>query len=107
MRRFSSAIVLVAVLLLVWPALQSHAQTAPPANSPTADSIPRDWIDPDTGHRVIRLSDEPGSRTLYFHDNSYTPEGDKLIFNTPSGVACVDITQLGIVPPKMEIGAQG
>jgi len=27
---------------------------------------PREWIDPDTGHRVIRLSEEPGSASLYF-----------------------------------------
>ena len=25
---------------------------------------PREWIDPDTGHRVIRLSEEPGSQSL-------------------------------------------
>ena len=72
-----------------------------------ADAVPSDWVDPDTGHRIIRLSEENGSRTLYFHDNSYTPEGDKLIFNTPAGVAVVDLTQLGIVPPKMEIVTQG
>jgi oligogalacturonide lyase len=72
-----------------------------------ADATPSDWIDPDTGHRIIRLSVENGSRTLYFHDNSYTPEGDKLIFNTPSGVAVVDITHLEDGPPKLEIIAQG
>jgi oligogalacturonide lyase len=72
-----------------------------------ADEVGRDWIDADTGHRIIRLSDEGGSRTLYFHDNSYTPEGDKLIFNTPSGVAVVDITHLGDEPPKVTIIAQG
>jgi oligogalacturonide lyase len=72
-----------------------------------ADVGPSDWIDPDTGHRIIRLSAQNGSRTLYFHDNSYTPEGDKLIFNTPSGVAVVDITQLGFAPVQMEIVTQG
>jgi oligogalacturonide lyase len=71
-----------------------------------ADPPPREWIDADTGHRIIRLSEDDGSRTLYFHDNSYTPEGDKLIFTTPAGVAVVDITQLGSVPPKMDIIAQ-
>jgi hypothetical protein len=33
------------------------AQTTPP---------PKEWIDKDTGHRVVRLSDEPGSTSLYF-----------------------------------------
>src|SRR5580698_5661517 len=68
---------------------------------------PRDWIDPDTGHRVIQLSTQGGSRTLYFHDNSYTPDGDKLIFNTPSGVAVVDVTKLGDQPPEMQIVTRG
>ena len=79
------AICLAALFLL---AARAWAQT-------NTSQPPADWIDPDTGHRIIRLSTEPGSSTLYFHDNSYTPEGDKLIFNTPSGVAVMDITKLG------------
>ncbi len=71
-----------------------------------AADIPSDWIDPDTWHRIIRLTDDNGGRTLYFHDNSYTPQGDKLIFNTPKGVAVVDITQLGVAPPQMKIISQ-
>src|SRR4051794_32204031 len=43
-----------------------------------ADS-PSEWLDPDTGHRVVRLSTEPGSASLYFHQNAYTPDGKKLI----------------------------
>lgn len=52
---------------------------------------PREWIDPDTGHRVIRLSEEPGSQSLYFHQNAYTPDGRKLIISTPTGIAAVDL----------------
>ncbi|MEO6568501.1 MAG: oligogalacturonate lyase family protein [Opitutaceae bacterium] len=72
-----------------------------------ADELPTDWVDPDTGHRIIRLSTEPGSSTLYFHDNSYTPKGDKLIFNTPSGIAVIDITKLGQEAPKPELAVEG
>jgi oligogalacturonide lyase len=68
---------------------------------------PRQWIDPDTGHRVVRLSDVPGSRTLYFHDNAYTPEGDKLIFSTPSGVAAIEVAKIGTPSQKLEIVATG
>lgn len=68
-----------------------------------AEEPPSDWVDADTGHRVIRLSTEPGSASLYFHQNTYTPKGDKMIFDTPSGVAAVDITALGSKPPKVEI----
>lgn len=52
---------------------------------------PREWLDPDTGHRVIRLSDEPGSASLYFHQNPYTPDGKKLVITTPTGLAVVDL----------------
>ena len=52
---------------------------------------PREWVDPATGHRVIRLSDEPGSASLYFHQNPYTAAGDKLLITTPRGLATVDL----------------
>jgi oligogalacturonide lyase len=64
---------------------------------------PSDWIDSVTGHRVIRLSTEPGSRTLYFHDNAYSPEGDKFIFNSPSGIVVVDLPSLGTQSPRREL----
>src|ERR1051325_1632752 len=54
-------------------------------------SAPREWIDPDTGHRVIRLSDEPGSASLYFHQNPYTPDGQKLIITTPNGLSAINL----------------
>ncbi len=53
--------------------------------------MPRDWIDPATGHRIIRLSDEDGSESFYFHQNAYTPDGRKLIITTPGGIAAVDL----------------
>jgi oligogalacturonide lyase len=65
--------------------------------------LPTDWIDPDTGHRVIRLSTEPGSQTLYFHDNAYSPEGDRFVFSSPSGIMLLDITKLGSQPPRAEV----
>jgi oligogalacturonide lyase len=45
-------------------------------------SPPKSWIDPDTGHRVIRLTDDPGSATLYFNDCDETPDGQEVIFTT-------------------------
>ncbi|MGH7979210.1 MAG: hypothetical protein ACREE6_07525, partial [Limisphaerales bacterium] len=37
-----------------------------------ADLPPSEWIDPDTGHRVIRLSTDPGTESLYFNINAWT-----------------------------------
>jgi oligogalacturonide lyase len=33
-------------------------------------SLPTEWIDADTGHRVIRLSREAGTQSLYFNQNA-------------------------------------
>jgi oligogalacturonide lyase len=48
-----------------------------------------EWIDATTGHRVVRLSLLPGeSESFYFHQNAYTPEGDKMVFeNTQPGAS--------------------
>src|SRR6266496_327609 len=62
----------------------------PVAQAP-AKEPPREWIDPDTGHRVLRLSDEPGSASLYFHQNAYTPDGEKLIITTPTGLSTINL----------------
>ncbi len=67
----------------------------------------RDWIDPDTGHRIVRLTDAVGGSTLYFHDNAFSPEGDTLMFNTPNGIAVVDVAKIGHSDLKAEIVGKG
>src|SRR5207245_3664828 len=57
----------------------------------TVDEPPREWIDPSTGHRVIRLSNEPGSASLYFHQNAYTASGDKMVITTREGISTIDL----------------
>ena len=47
---------------------------------------PKTWIDPDTGHRVVRLTDEPNSASLYFNQNGYTADGRKMVYTTPEGI---------------------
>jgi len=73
------ALYLAAVLYL-------SAQTGPSAAAP-----PKTWIDPDTGHRVVRLTDEPDSASLYFNQNGYTADGRKLIYTTPQGISTLDL----------------
>ena len=74
--------VLKSLLLIHAFVLVAAAQTA---------QVPREWIDPETGHRVVRLSEEPGSQSLYFHQNAYTPDGTKMIMTTPTGVSVVNL----------------
>src|SRR6185436_7722016 len=52
---------------------------------------PTSWIDPDTGHRVVRLTSEPGSASLYFNQNGYTADGKKLVYTTPEGISVLDL----------------
>ena len=56
-----------------------------------AQDIPTDWVDPNTGHRVIRLSRENGSQSSYFHQNEFTPDGRQLVFTSPTGLYTVDL----------------
>ncbi len=51
-----------------------------------------EWIDHDTGHRVIQLSTEPGSESLYFNLNPFTPDGKRMVITTTNGIALVDLS---------------
>src|SRR5438874_13115183 len=67
------------VLLCLWFAAAASAQE-PPA----------EWVEA-TGHRVVRLSTEPGSSSFYFHQNPYTAAGDKMVIGTKKGLAAIDL----------------
>jgi oligogalacturonide lyase len=74
---------------------------------PRQEPPPRDWIDRDTGHRVVRLTDEGGGSTLYFHDNAFSPSGDRLIVNTPKGIAAIDVARIGTATAAPQVIAPG
>ncbi|MBL8215251.1 MAG: oligogalacturonate lyase [Bryobacterales bacterium] len=52
---------------------------------------PESWVDPDTGHRVVRLTKEKGSASLYFNQNGYTADGNRLVYTTPDGISVLDL----------------
>ena len=66
-------------------------------------AVPEDSIDADTGHRVVRLTGDAGGSTLYFHDNAFSPQGDKLIVNTPDGIAMGDVATIVSLAPAAPI----
>lgn len=91
------------LVVVAWLATASTAvlsQTLPPVSSA---QVSRDWIDPATGHRIVRLTTDAGGSTLYFHDNAFSPEGDKMMFNTPAGIAVVDVAKIGTAGVEPEI----
>jgi oligogalacturonide lyase len=69
-----------------------------PATQPQVGVAPKEWIEPATGHRVIRLSPDTGGSSFYFHQNGYTAEGDKLVFSTRGGLVTVDLKTRKIEP---------
>ena len=79
--------------------------TAGAALRPQPPGAPRQWVDPATGHRVVRLSDAAGSSTLYFHDNAFSPAGDKMLLRTPEGIAVVDVAAIGTDRATLDVVA--
>lgn len=64
-----------------------------------AKEPPTSWIDPDTGHRVIRITREPNSASIYFNINSYTPDGKEMIYTTADrGIAVLDLATFASRP---------
>lgn len=68
--------------LLALPAFLLHA----------ADPPPKSWVDPETGHRIVRLTEEPGSASLYFNQNGYSADGRKLLYTAPDGIHSLDLS---------------
>lgn len=76
------------LVMLAWLSLTAWAAGEPPT----------EWTEPSTGHRVIRLSREPGTASFYFHQNAYTASGDKMVVSTPGGLATIDLQTRSIQP---------
>jgi oligogalacturonide lyase len=71
-------------------ALLACLATSVPAADP-AGIPPTDWIDAATGHRVVRLSTAPGTRSIYFHQNSITPDGRFVLVEMADGIGVIEI----------------
>src|SRR5689334_2122491 len=52
---------------------------------------PKTWVDPATGHRVVRLTSEPNSASLYFNQNGYTADGKEMVYTTPEGISALNL----------------
>ena len=76
------------LFVLAFPVVHRTADAGPAA---ATTEPPSSWIDPDTGHRVIRLTREPGSDSFYFNFNAYTPDGRRMAYTTPEGISVLDL----------------
>ncbi|MEZ5941612.1 MAG: oligogalacturonate lyase family protein [Planctomycetaceae bacterium] len=105
--RVSTSISLFLLLIpgvFVLQSVPAHSQ-----DGGAASALPKNWIDAKTGHRVVRLSELSGSASLYFHQQAYTPEGDKLLIFTPRGLETVDLQsrELKLVVSRRQYSAGG
>lgn len=73
------------------PAVLAYALFAAAQTKPGDPAPPRTWVDKDTGHRVLRLSNEPNSGGFYFNENAYTPDGKQMIYTAPDGIHVLDM----------------
>ena len=66
-----------------------------------AEEPPTEWVDPDTGHRIIRLSREPDTESLYFHQNAFTGTGDKMVMVSTQGISTMNFNtrEIDLVVP--------
>src|SRR5437588_4556700 len=77
----------------IFPFLAAVAATVtPPANAP------RQWVDAKTGHRVVVVSDAPGSSSPYFNISAFTPQGDRMVISTAAGISSVDLKTWRVTP---------
>lgn len=81
------------------------ALAATVAAGPAPAEPAKEWIDPATGHRIVQVSREPGSVNLYFHQNSYLPQGDKMVFPGPRGIMIADLKTWEVKPLVLRKGA--
>ncbi|HEY1502089.1 MAG TPA: oligogalacturonate lyase family protein [Acidobacteriaceae bacterium] len=97
LKSYAKCAALIAVLLPVAARAQRAGSTVAP-NAVGSDPSwqpghepPKSWIDPATGHRVMRLTSEPDSASFYFNVNAYTPDGKEMIYTTPDGISVIDL----------------
>src|SRR5690349_15345771 len=91
MKLLGTAFLIAAAAILPCAFGQTGAASAESGQSSGAGAPPKTWVDPDTGHRVVRLTDEPDSASLYFNDNGYTANGKEMIYTTPNGISVLDL----------------
>jgi len=81
----------ICIALLMTAMVRAFAADVSDTNAPAPAGPPTSWVDPDTGHRVIRLTREPGSDSFYFNYNGYTPDGKKMAYSTPNGISVLNL----------------
>lgn len=89
--KLQSRILVFTILSSLFASAHSVRAQATGTASGAAGSPPKSWIDSVTGHRVLRLTDEPDTASFYFNVNSYTPDGSEMVYTTSHGISVLDL----------------
>jgi hypothetical protein len=92
--RLGVALTVLFTLVSPFVVAQARPDTRTPDKMPTPDEIknpPKTWIDKGTGHRIVRLTDEPGSASFYFNVNGYTPDGTAMVYTNPDVINVLNL----------------
>jgi oligogalacturonide lyase len=92
--RVSRVVPLLAIFFLWASATSTYGQANFTAATAQTQPPPKTWIDADTGHRVTRLTDEPGSEALRSGHYAYTPDGLDMIYVSPQGIHVLNLATL-------------
>ena len=97
MRNLNHRSILLPLILgaAIFSALQVRANAGLASgklSAPAGEEPPASWIDPATGHKVVRVTREPNSASFYFNVNSYTPDGKEMAYTAPDGIFVVDLS---------------
>lgn len=80
-----------------------------PVVATTSQTPPKTWVDKDTGHRIFRITDEPGSSGFYFNVNSYSADHRWMVYTAPDGIHTYELasrkTRLLVPNPPVPEGA--
>ena len=84
-----------ALWLMNKAAMADQLASTPPAKDSTsaATTIPKEWTDPLSKRKIIRLSEIDNSKSLYFHDNAFTSDSRYMVMNTPKGIGLYNFEQ--------------
>ena len=84
---------LLVFLVLAFLNGASQSQSTTPVTAPIK-TPPKVWVDKETRHRILRLTDEPGSKSLYFDKQAFTPDGLDMIYTSPLGIHDLNLTTM-------------
>lgn len=70
-----------AVFFLISATFMLAQSTASPAAAAAGAMPSNNWVDSYTGHRIFKLTSENDSKSLYFNENAFTPDGKEMIYS--------------------------